>query len=268
MIRVAGLALCLVVLAAACASGSGGGPAASDGQVGPLLDGRTFLSTAVTENGAPRRLVDGTRIRLRFGDGRLNADAGCNQLSGGYTVDGMVLVIGQLAMTEMACLPATRAEQDTWLAEFLGSWPTFRLSGDTLVLTGRSSEVTLVDREVADPDRALVGPRWRVETIIKGDVASSTPGETEAHITFTADGRVTGSTGCNQFGGAYQATADTISFSQVAMTKKACAGAVNSLEIAVTVLFDGRPAAYRIDAAQMTLTYADGTGGLQLRASS
>jgi heat shock protein HslJ len=94
---------------------------------------------------------------------------------------------------------------------------------------------------------------------------SSTPGGTEAHFTFAADGRVTGNTGCNQFNGAYAAAADTITFSQVAMTKMACPGPINALEMAVTVLFDGRPGAYRIEANQLTLTYADGTGGLQLR---
>ena len=146
MIRVLGAALCLAVLTSACASGGGGGPAGGDGQGGPQLDGRTFLSTEVTENGAPRQLVDGTRIRLRFEAGRLNADAGCNQLSGEYTVDGTALVVGQLAMTEMACMPSARAEQDTWFAELLGSRPTVTLSGDTLVLTGGSSEVTLLDR--------------------------------------------------------------------------------------------------------------------------
>jgi heat shock protein HslJ len=60
--------------------------------------------------------------------------------------------------------------------------------------------------------------------------------------------------------------ADTITFSQVGMTKKACPGAVDTLEKAVTVLFDGRPVPYRIDANQLTLTYPDGTGGLHLRA--
>jgi heat shock protein HslJ len=265
MIRIAGVAFCLAVLVAGCASGGAGGPAGSDGQTAVQLDGRTFLSTAVTQNGAPRQLVEGTRIRLRFGEGRLNADAGCNQLSGEYTVDGTALAVGQLAMTEMACMPAARAEQDTWLADLLGSRPTISLNGDTLVLTGESSQVTLLDRQVADPDRVLVGPRWRVETIIKGDVASSTPGEAESHFTFGAGGRVTGSTGCNQFSGAYQATADTLIFSQVGMTKEACPGAVNALELAVTVLFDGRPVPYRIEANQLTLTYPNGTGGLQLR---
>ncbi len=264
-IRVLGLALCLAVLASACASGGGGAPADGGDQVGPQLDGRTFLSTEVTENGAPRQLVEGTRIRLRFEERSLNANAGCNHLSGEYTVDGTALVVGQLAMTEMACLPAARAEQDTWLAALLSSRPTVTVRGDTLVLSGESIEVTLLDREVADPDRALVGPRWRVESVIRGDAASSTPGGTEAHFTFTADGRVSGSTGCNRFTGAYEAAADTIAFSQVAMTKMACSGEVNALEMAVTVLFDGRPVAYRIEANQMTLTYVDGTGGLQLR---
>ncbi len=162
-------------------------------------------------------------------------------------------------------MPAARAEQDTWLADLLGSRPTISLNGDTLVLTGESSQVTLLDRQVADPDRELVGPRWRVETIIKGDVASSAPGEAESHFTFDAGGRVTGNTGCNQFSGAYQATADTLTFSQVGMTKKACPGAVNALELAVTVVFDGRRVPYRIEANQLTLTYPDGTGGLQLR---
>jgi heat shock protein HslJ len=266
MLRVMGVALCLAVLASGCAYG---GPASGTGQPpGLQLDGRTFLSTAVTENGAPRQLVDGTRIRIRFDRGRLNADAGCNQLSGEYTVDGRALVVGQLAMTEMACLPAERADQDRWLAELLGSRPTIDVSGDTLVLSGRSSQVTLLDREVADPDRALVGPRWQVESIIKGDTASSTPGGTQAHVTFTADGRASGSTGCNQFNGTYQATADTITFGQVAMTKKACPGGVNLLEMAVTVLFDSRPVPYRIDADQLTVTYPDGSGGLQLRATA
>jgi heat shock protein HslJ len=232
------------------------------------LDGRTFLSTAVTENGAARPLVEGTRIRIAFHEGRLNADAGCNQLTGPYTVDGTTLVVDELAMTEMACQPAERMDQDTWLAAVLAGRPTINVSGDTLVLTSGSREVTMLDREVADPDRALAGPRWRVESLIAGDAVSSTPGDAEAYFTFSTDGRISGSTGCNQFGGTYTATAGSITFSQIAMTKKACYGGANVLEMAVTVVFDGRPVPYRIDADRLTLTYASGSGGLQLRAAA
>ncbi len=264
MIRVASVVSCICVLAAGCASG-GPGSRTSQGP-GAEIDGRTFLSTAVVENGTARPLVEGSRIRIRFDNGRLNADAGCNQLSGPYTVDGSALVVNELAMTEMACQPPERMDQDTWLAGLLNSRPTINVSGDTLVLTNGMSEVTMADREVVDPDRALVGPRWRVESLIAGDAVSSIPGDAEAYLMFSADGRLTGYTGCNQFGGAYAATAGSITFGQVAMTKKACFGGANLLESAVTVLFDGRPVPYRIDADQMTLTYANGTGGLQLRA--
>jgi heat shock protein HslJ len=264
MIRVAGVASCVFLLAAGCATG-GPGHGAGQGPDGQL-DGRTFLSTAVTESGVPRPLVEGSRIRIAFNKGQVHADAGCNQLSGPYTVDGSALVVNELAMTEMACQPSERMDQDTWLGALLSSRPTINVRGDTLVIANNTSEVTMVDREVADPDRALVGPRWRVESLIAGDAVSSTPGDAEAHVTFSADGRVTGSTGCNQFGGVYAATAGSITFSQIFTTKKACFGGANLLESAVTVLFDGRPVPYRIDADQMTLTYANGTGGLQLRA--
>src|SRR5690606_31306221 len=51
---------------------------------GASLDGRTFLSTAVVEDGQPRPLVPGTQIRLGFHDGRIAASAGCNTLRGTY----------------------------------------------------------------------------------------------------------------------------------------------------------------------------------------
>jgi hypothetical protein len=52
------------------------------------------------------------------------------------------------------------------------------------------------------------------------------------------------------------------------MTKKACLGGANTLEKAVTALFDGRPVPYTIDADVLTVTYPSGTGGLQLRANA
>ena len=39
------------------------------------VEGRTFLSTGVTEDGRPRDLVEGSRVRLTFDDGQLSAQA-------------------------------------------------------------------------------------------------------------------------------------------------------------------------------------------------
>jgi hypothetical protein len=53
---------------------------------------RTFLSTAITDGGAPHDLVAGTRIRLTFGtDGQLGVSAGCNMMGGSYRLDGDIL---------------------------------------------------------------------------------------------------------------------------------------------------------------------------------
>ncbi|MGE5828155.1 MAG: META domain-containing protein [Micromonosporaceae bacterium] len=263
-IRVVSMTLCLLLVAC----GQGGRPGPAGGGTVARIDGRTFLSIAVTENGAPRPLVAGTRISVGFEQGKINANAGCNHLGGEYSVDAATLVVPQLAMTDMACLPVERMAQDTWLADLLTGRPSIDLDGDTLVLARGSVELRMLDRKTVNPDRPLAGPRWRVESIITGEVASSAPQEVEAYFTFTADGQVSGNTGCNDFHGVYQAATETITFGQMGMTKKACQGAANRLEVAVTALFARGPVRFAIDADQLSLTRADGTGGLQLRAAA
>jgi heat shock protein HslJ len=255
------IALATAVLMSGCTAA---GPA--DVTRGPQLSGRTFLSTGVILNGAPMALVDGTQIRIRFDDRTVSVDAGCNNMSGPYTVDGSTLVVESLAMTDMACQPPIRMDQDTWLAQILSGRPTVELTGDELRLTGSGVRITLLDREVAEPDRTLVGPRWVVETTIDGDLALSIADGSKAYLSFDAGGRVTGETGCNAIAGSYSADPDTITFSLTMVTAVLCSGVRGTLDRNVTVLFEGRPIAYRIDGDQLTLTYADRSGGLVLRA--
>src|SRR5687767_3548860 len=96
MTTTARLLLCLLLLAGC--SGVGAAPA-------PQLDGRTFLSTGVTANGAPFPLIANTRVRLEFVDGRLVASAGCNTLGGQYRVQDGLLNVSDLATTDMGCDP-------------------------------------------------------------------------------------------------------------------------------------------------------------------
>ena len=91
---------------------------------------------------------------LDFADGQLGANAGCNTLSGSYTLDGSTIVIEQMAGTEMACEPALM-EQDAWLTEFLTSRPSYTLEAETLIVTAGGTSITLTDREVFNPDRPL-----------------------------------------------------------------------------------------------------------------
>lgn len=249
----------LLMLASGCATAEPG----SDGGAGGTPAGRVFLSTAVTEDGRPFPLEPGTRIRLSFGtDSELSVNAGCNSMGGRFRVDGGRLALPDLAMTDMGCLAGLQ-EQDRWVAGLLTSRPGWRLAGDTLTLTAGTKEITMTDREVADPDRPLVGTRWEVDTVLAGDAAASAPAG--AYLVFTDEGRVQGSTGCNQMSGAAKRDGDRISFAQLITTKMACADELNRLEAAVISVLDGS-VAWRVDADRLELRNPNGHG-LSLRAA-
>jgi heat shock protein HslJ len=227
------------------------------------LWGRTFLSTAVTEHGRVRPLVPGTRLRLAFQDGDVRAYAGCNHLTGRVRVDGGRLAVDRFATTAMACDPL-RQEQDAWLARFLAAEPTWRLDGDDLVLGNGDTEIRLIDRSVAEPDRPLQGTRWVVDAVVGNQSATSVPAGTEAYLTF-GDDRVEGFTGCNQFGGTATERDGQITFSELAVTRMACSDEIMRLESAILSVLDGTVDA-SIEGDRLTLTHPDGLG-LRLRAT-
>jgi heat shock protein HslJ len=175
------LALVSMLGLAACAGSTASpaptpSPAPRDPASG--LDGRTFLSTGAT--GAT--LVPGSQVRIAFAGGNIAANAGCNSMSGAYTIVDDRLDVGMLAMTEMACQEPLMA-QDGWVAALLDG-ATITLDGDTLTLAQDGVALTLQDREVADPDRPLLGTRWVVDGLISGDAVASVPEGVTAALVF------------------------------------------------------------------------------------
>lgn len=260
------LALMSALLLGACSGAGGaanptpsgsppGSPDATPGRQG--LEGRTFLSTA--SDG--RALAAGSRVRLSFQGGQIGANGGCNSMSGPYAIDGDGLVVRQLVTTEMAC-EQLLMDQDQWLADLLDG-ALIALAGDTLTLTKDGVRLTLLDREVADPDRALIGTRWVVDGLVSAGGVSSVPVGVVAALTF-ADGRVDVEAGCNRGGGAVTIADATLAFGPIALTKMACAGAAMEVERAVAAVLSGQ-VRYAIDAG--TLTLEAGAAGLMLRAA-
>ena len=169
--------LCGLVLGA-CGSDDEGGLATQ-------IEDREFWSTRVVEDDVERRLVDGTRIRLRFDDGdRVGASAGCNSMGGVYSLNGARLDVTDLAMTEMGCDPE-RHEQDNFVASLLGSSPTIVIGDTELVLSNDRVTVTFVDESIANPDQQIVGTRWVVSGFIDADVAMSFAIDAPAELTFS-----------------------------------------------------------------------------------
>jgi heat shock protein HslJ len=255
--RIAQAAL-VAALLAACNLLPGGGA--------PDVAGRSFLSTDVTVGGVDQPLVDGTRIRLSFDDaGMLAAHAGCNHFGAVYRIDGGVLAITDGAMTEMGCEPELMA-QDDWFFAFLGSQPLIRLDGDELQLEDGDTIITLLDREVADPDLPLIGPVWTVTAIIEGDAVASVPAEVVATMVFTDDSLVMVNTGCNSGNGGVDILADTIRFGDIALTRMACEGAAADMEQAMLTVMSADVVRYEVDASTLELSIAG--FGLQLTGSA
>jgi heat shock protein HslJ len=248
---------------AGCSDGAGGQGQTPPPPTAPALAGRTFLSVAVTDGAAAKPLVAGTRIRLAFTESEITASAGCNTMGGSYRVDGPHLIVDQLATTDMGC-PAPLGAQDAWLATLLGAQPAFTVVGNDLALSSGSVAVMLRDRTVVEPDKPMVGPTWRVESIIAGDVVSTVPAGAAATLAFNADGTFTLFTGCNSGGGHWSAVTGGIQVTDVVTTKMACLGAGGSLETAVLAALRGRAINLSIDADSMTLQ--SGASGIQLRA--
>ncbi|WP_122262887.1 META domain-containing protein [Ornithinimicrobium cerasi] len=243
------------LLVTACGAGAGPG--------GPSVEGRTYLSTGVTEDGGTRELVPGSRVQVSFVDGRVSASAGCNSMSGAYRLVDGTLVVEPMAMTEMGC-PEELMSQDAWLADLLTAEPALAVDGDTLTLTTASTVLTLLDRELADPDRPLVGTTWLVDSLITGETVSSAPGGAEASLTLAEDGSAQVMAGCNRGRGSWAQGEGTLTVSALALTRMACPGDRGELERAVLAVLEAGELGVEITADRLTLTAGD--LGLGLRA--
>lgn len=228
----------------------------------PQLAGREFLSVGVTDGGAAKPLVAGTRIRLDFQAESVGASAGCNSMGGAYRIESGVLIVDSIFMTEMACDEA-RMAQDEWLSKLLGSKPSIRIVGDELTLQSGSIVVRLLDRKIVEPDAALTGPTWTVQSIITGDSVSSIPGGVVATLVFKADGTVTVAPGCNDGTARWVAVGGGIKITELGLTKKACPGPAGELETAVIAVLGAETLAASIKSNVLTLQA--GQRGLQLR---
>lgn len=75
----------------------------------------------------------------------------------------------------------------------------------------------------AQPDqRVLTGVEWRLVSLGPAGAEQDVIPGTTVTLRLGDDGRANGSTGCNSYGGSYQVRGDTISFSRIVATRRAC----------------------------------------------
>lgn len=250
------------VAALGLAACGGGGSDAIGDEGPPALAGRTFLSE-IGDSGGDRALVPGTRITLAFEDDGLRASAGCNTMGGPWALEGSTLVLSEMSVTEMGC-DRPRYAQDEWLWGFLGARPEVSLAGEVLTLTAEDTVIELLDREVADPDRPLVGTTWRGDSIVEGETVFTSAAVGDVSLVLAENGTFSVSTGCNEGGGRVEVGERTLTFGELALTARACPG-VDEVEAAVIAVFAAGEVGFSIEGPVLTLTAGD--RGLVLRAT-
>jgi heat shock protein HslJ len=212
-------------------------------------------------------LVPGSQVRVEFTDGKVSIDAGCNKMSGSYTLsEEAELRTGGLAGTTMGC-EQPLMDQDQWLSGTVFGGPLVAsIDGDTLKLSREGLEVVFSDSGLVAPDALLEHTAWQLESVRAGDTVSSVPaGTTTPSFTLGPDGTVTLHTGCN--GGHSTATVSdsTITFTPAVTTKMACSDkAGRQTEAAVLAVLDG---AVQWSITEKTLMLTKGDQGLVYRAA-
>jgi len=160
-------------------------------------------------------------ITLRIAEGQATGSDGCNRYRAPVALAGDAFRIQTEAMvsTNMACPPEvmTRASKYTTALERAR---TARIEEQRLTLRGEDGSV-LATFEAQGRD--LSGTTWEVTGVNNGKqgVASVVPGSSLT-LSFSSDGGVSGSAGCNRYSGKFTADGEKLTIHALASTRKRC----------------------------------------------
>ena len=90
------------------------------------------------------------------------------------------------------------------------------------LLTLAVSAQSQTRRDLSTDQRVLTGTEWRLLSFGPAGAEASLVAGTTVTVKFGEDGRASGSTGCNSYGGTYQVRGDNISFGRLISTRRAC----------------------------------------------
>jgi heat shock protein HslJ len=138
--------------------------------------------------------------------------------------------------------------------------PTAALDEPRLTLSSPTATLTLLDREIASPDRELVGTPWVGDGI--GDGVGVTIGVSSTLLTvaFRSDGRVETFSGCQHGSGGFTATGATLAFTDLAYDGQSCGDpALEGQSESFLFVLDGSDVSFAIEEAQLTIQRAGTT---------
>jgi len=227
------------------------------------LDGQWTIRRVATEGGSLVGPVDGTSPFLSIEGETLSGHTGCNGFSSTAAVGtDKSFSAGPLMSTLIGCDP-DRTRQETAIHAALGRATHWTIAGETATLS--HDGVTVL--ELGRLDTSLPDSHWFVQSINNGrGGVQSIAIDSRPTLSFSTDGTVTGSTGCNKLIATYRTEGDQIAIDRIGTTKKLCTmpegimeqerSMIIAIESTVVVAINGD-----------TLTLRDKTGATQIVAT-
>jgi len=196
------------------------------------------------------------RATLTVADGELGGTSFCNSYGGTYRLDGDELSVSGLGGTEMGCAPDLMDAEAAYLAA-LGAVDEAGNADGYLVLSGEDVELRF--RPLPEvPASDLENTRWILETLLDGEVASSTSG-LPAVLELAGDGTVTASTGCRELTGSWSLEGDVVRVTDVEPAPATCDPDEAAQDEQVTAVLS-RDFQVAVTEDSLTVTGADGMG--------
>ena len=199
---------------------------------------------------------EGAQVTAEFTGDQVGGTAACNSYSGSYTADGQRLTIGGLMQTEMACLREDLMALERVFVQALGAATTYAVDGDTLSID-YDGGVLRFTRSAPEATLPLEGTPWELTAFGAGESVSSLIAGSRITAEFT-QGRVSGSTGCNEYGGSYSMQESAMTFGEIVTTKVACAQEIMAQEQAFLEALQTATQA-TIEGGELRVEHAAGT---------
>jgi len=282
----AGIVSAALLLGVAGAQGAGSGTA---GPGGMPVNGMVWELQVLTDHGGAVTLPAGIRNpSVQFAATSASGSAGCNTFRGGYASRGDVLRFGPLATTRMSCPPNLMTLESRYL-NLLKDTTRFGVSGSVLTLyAGTQGKLVFRLRSGAKPAQppvtqpsvtqpvpvkpvpvkppvapvpgqgnavrdGVTGVTWTLVSVNGSAVRTARP------VTFRVQGaRVTGTDGCNSFGGPGKVAVSgpgsgtVLATGPLVSTEMACLPDAGSVPSLPGLLQSG--AAYRVSGGTLTLS--------------
>jgi putative lipoprotein len=171
---------------------------------------------------SPTPVMEGTTVTLIFGDfSVVNGNAGCNNYSVGYTIsdlDEKTITFSMITSTLMACLSDSQMEQELIYLQALQAVTSYELSPDQLILNYEGGQLIFMELRLA----SLANTEWQLVQYGTPDAFMDVIGDTPVTLKFDREGTISGSGGCNSYGGTYSILDGNITFRDVFSTEMAC----------------------------------------------